>query len=150
MNVETVFENEGKIPKKYTADGEDINPPFTISSFPKETESLVLICDDPDAEKVAGFTWIHWIVYNIPVTSEKIVIKENSVPGTQLINSFKIQDYGGPSPPKGSGVHNYHFKFFALNKILTLLEDAGINELKKSIKESVIDKAEIVGTYTRD
>jgi len=42
------FENEGKIPSKYTCDGENVSPQLTISDVPAETKSLVLIMDDPD------------------------------------------------------------------------------------------------------
>ena len=43
------FKHQEMIPKKYTCQGEDINPPLSIQDVPKEAKSLVLIVDDPDA-----------------------------------------------------------------------------------------------------
>ena len=43
------FKHNGAIPKTYTCDGENINPPLEISGIPKGTKSLALIVDDPDA-----------------------------------------------------------------------------------------------------
>ena len=45
----TAFENNGKIPEKYTCKGVNVNPPLSFAEVPEETGSLVLIVDDPDA-----------------------------------------------------------------------------------------------------
>ncbi|NQV04839.1 MAG: YbhB/YbcL family Raf kinase inhibitor-like protein, partial [Candidatus Omnitrophica bacterium] len=42
------FENNGFIPKKFTCQGEDINPALIIEGIPEGTKSLTLIVDDPD------------------------------------------------------------------------------------------------------
>ena len=76
------FENNGFIPSKYTCDGDNINPVLLIEGAPEATQSLALIVDDPDAPMG---TWDHWIVWNISPTEK---IEENSVPGTEGLNSF--------------------------------------------------------------
>ena len=62
------FEHEGKIPAKYTCDGENINPPLKITDIPSGAKSLVLIMDDPDVPKHLrkDGMWDHWVVFNIP------------------------------------------------------------------------------------
>jgi len=47
-----MFEQEGKIPSKYTCDGENISPPLTISDVPTEAKTLALIMDELGVEKV--------------------------------------------------------------------------------------------------
>ena len=47
--MSSAFKNNGLIPRMYTCDGEDVNPPLTIDGLPQGTKSLVLIVDDPDA-----------------------------------------------------------------------------------------------------
>lgn len=139
------FENNEKIPAKYTCDGENINPPLEIEGMPQEAQSLVLISDDPDAP--AG-TWVHWLVWNIDPTTKKI--EENSVPSgaSEGITSFGRPGYGGPCPP--SGTHHYYFKVYALDSKLDLSPAGNIDDLERAMDGHILDKAEIVGLYSRD
>ena len=61
------FKHNSFIPAKYTCDGENVNPSLIIENLPKNTASLALIVDDPDAPMG---NWDHWIVWNIPIISE--------------------------------------------------------------------------------
>ena len=63
------FKQGEAIPTKYTCEGEDINPPLLIKNIPAGTKSLALIVDDPDAPMG---TWVHWVVFNIPLTTNSI------------------------------------------------------------------------------
>ena len=136
-----VFENNGLIPAKYTCDGDDINPPLRIEGIPKETVSLTLIVDDPDAPRG---TWVHWVVWDIPPTER---IEENSVPGTEGLNDSRRRTYGGPCPP--SGTHRYFFKVYALDNRLNLRPDSRKADVERAMGTHVIAKGEIVGLYRR-
>nr|MDO8132980.1 YbhB/YbcL family Raf kinase inhibitor-like protein [Candidatus Njordarchaeum guaymaensis] len=135
------FENKGSIPSKYTCDGRDVNPPLKIEDIPKETQSLVLIVDDPDAP--AG-TFDHWIVWNIPPTER---IEENSVPGTEGLNDLRKHSYGGPCPP--SGTHRYFFKVYALDTKLSLNPNSRKRDLEKAMTGHILAKGELIGLYRR-
>ena len=91
------FENGGEIPKKYTCDRANVNPPLKIESVPSKTKSLALVFDDVDAP---GGSYVHWILSNIDPTIKEI--QENSVPegAVQGMNDFKKRNYGGPCPPQ--------------------------------------------------
>lgn len=139
-----VFENNQFIPAKYTCDGEDVNPPLSISEIPEEAKSLVLIIDDPDAP---GGTWDHWVVWNIsPLISQ---IKENELPAGAVegLNDFKRHSYGGPCPP--SGVHHYHFKLYALSKELEINPFSKKEDVERAMDGSILDQAELIGLYQR-
>ena len=144
MIIQSVFKNNEKIPVKYTADGENINPSINILDSPKNTKSFVLFIEDPDAP--AG-TWIHWVVFDIPVNIRRI--EENSVPfGAKLgKNSMKMLDYHGPAPP--SGVHRYFFKFYALDNVLDLNEGASKPEIENAMSGHILEKTELMGVYGR-
>jgi len=135
------FENNKSIPSKYTCDGDDVNPTLNIEGIPKETKSMVLIVDDPDAPMG---TWDHWIVWNIPPTNK---IEENSVPGTEGLNDFRKHSYGGPCPP--SGTHRYFFKIYALDTKLDLNPNSRKKDVENAMKDHILAKGELVGLYSR-
>lgn len=145
MKLESpAFEHNQKIPSKYTCDGKNINPPLKIESVPEATKSLVLIMDDPDAPRG---TWVHWTLWNIsPDTKE---IPENSVPAgaVQGQTSFGKPGYGGPCPP--SGTHRYFFKLYALDATLELSPQADRATLETAMEGRILDKAELIGLYSR-
>lgn len=137
----STFENKKRIPTKYTCDGDDVNPPLTIKGASKETKSLVLIIDDPDA--TIGM-WNHWLVWNIPPTHK---IKENSIPGTQGVNTAGKRAYGGPCPP--SGTHRYFFKVYALDIKLNLNPNSRKEDLEKAMQGHILAEGELLGLYRR-
>ncbi len=136
------FTDQGQLPKKFTADGKEINPALNIENIPDGTQSLVLIMDDPDAP---GATFTHWVVYDIPVVSN---IEEDSIPGKQGLNTARQKDYVSPRPP--SGTHRYVFKVFALDKKLNLPEGASRQMVEKAMEGHILDKAEITSLYKRE
>ena len=135
------FGHNQMIPKKYTCQGQDINPPLDISGIPEGTKSLILIVDDPDAP--IG-TWDHWFVYDILPQAK---IEENTIPGQQSKNSFGKVNYGGPCPP--SGTHRYFFKLYALDETLNLPSESTKADLEKAMHGHILETAELVGIYGR-
>jgi Raf kinase inhibitor-like YbhB/YbcL family protein len=140
----TAFNPEELIPKKYTCQGEDVNPELTIHGIPEETKSLVLIMDDPDAP---SGTWDHWVVWNIdPV----LKIAEDSIPKGGVVgkNSWDRNDYGGPCPP--SGTHRYFFKLYALDTQLALDEEkSNKKNVENAMKGHIIEQAVLMGKYKK-
>ncbi len=138
----TAFENNKIIPKKYSCDGEEVNPPLTIEGLPSATKTVALVVDDPDAPRG---TFDHWVVFNIPPS---VKIAENSVPGTQGMNSAGQQDYIGMCPP--SGTHRYFFKVYALDAKLDLKSGSTRKkDLEKVMQGHVLAKGELIGLYSR-
>ncbi len=135
----SAFKSMQPIPTKYTCEGKDNNPPIDIEGIPDKAHSLVLIVDDPDAP---GKTWVHWLVWNIPITHH---IKENSVPGEQGWNDFKRITWGGPCPP--SGTHRYFFKVYALDSLLELPSSTTKKELEQAMGDHILAYGELVGLY---
>lgn len=137
----TAFEDKGFIPKKYTCDGEDVNPPLNVEGIPEGAKSLVLIVEDPDAPMG---TWVHWVVWNIPPTGK---IEEDSVPGVEGVNDFNKRSYGGPCPPFGT--HRYFFKVYALDAELSLDPSSRKEDVERAMEGRVLAKGELVGLYRR-
>ncbi len=148
----TVFEEGGSIPPRYTCVNADISPPLewniTEVSLPSDG-SIALICDDPDAP---SGTWVHWVIFNLP--PETISLPEMVMPREELengamqgSNSWGNIGYSGPCPP--SGTHRYYFKIYALDTKLDLTPGVTNEELLKAMEGHLIDKGQIMGTYTR-
>jgi Raf kinase inhibitor-like YbhB/YbcL family protein len=133
------FQNDQKIPVKFTCDGEGVNPPLKINGVPPEAESLAIIVEDPDAPS-GLFT--HWLVWNVSAKGE---VLENSVPGVEGTNSSGRASYAKPCPP--SGRHRYIFRVYALDVELNLGEGASRRELEQAMNDHVIAKGELTGLY---
>ncbi|GAB6073646.1 YbhB/YbcL family Raf kinase inhibitor-like protein [Nautilia lithotrophica] len=143
------FKNNAFIPKKYTCDGLNISIPLIIKNIPKNTKSLAVIMQDPDAP-FGVFT--HWILYNIPLKISKI---PENLPKTEItnfglqgINDFNKIGYGGPCPPPGKP-HHYIITAIALNKNIDLKPGLTIKEFLDKIKTNIISYTQYIGLYKR-
>lgn len=137
----SVFNENDLIPAKYTCDGANVNPPLDIEGIPEQAKCLALIVDDPDAPKG---TWVHWVVWNIPITHH---LKEKTVHGNEGLNDFGRRAYGGPCPP--SGKHRYFFKVYALDELLDLPPAIHKLQLEKAMSGHILAFGELIGLYQR-
>jgi hypothetical protein len=147
------FKHEGMIPARYTCDGQDISPALEWSGIPAAAKSLALIVDDPDAPDPAApkMTWVHWVLYNIPTEAQRLLedIPAASLPaGTKEgVNDWGRTGYGGPCPPIGR--HRYFFKLYALDTVLSDLQQPSKTQVEKAFEGHILAKAELVGMYQR-
>lgn len=141
------FGDGGRIPDEYARAGRDVNPPLRIDGVTDDAESLLLLVDDPDAERVAGKVWVHWLVWNIP--SDAHEIPENWDPGAvgavEGENSFEEVGYSGPDPP--GEIHTYRFKLYALDEVLDLERGATRDEANDAAAGRVLERTQLTGTY---
>ncbi len=137
------FANNGAIPSEFTCDSSNINPELTISEVPKNSKSLALIMDDPDAP--IG-TFVHWVVWNIPAETRQIQ-KSTEPSGIHGKGGSGKLGYIGPCPP--SGTHRYFFKLYALDLILGLPEGSAKKDLEMAMQGHILEKTELMGTYKR-
>lgn len=142
-----VFENQQHIPTKYTCDGPNVSPPLRIDDVSPFATSLVLIMDDPDAP---GGTFTHWTMWNMP--AKNMPMEEGTIPTGAIegITSFNQPGYGGPCPPKNTGVHHYRFKLYAIDTTLPLDDTATVEEITNAIEGHVLESCSLVGLYTKD
>jgi Raf kinase inhibitor-like YbhB/YbcL family protein len=138
------FADNQAIPDRYTCNGANISPPLRFEHIPAHAKSLALIVDDPDAP---SGTWTHWMVWNMsPRTME---LAERAEPREAVVgkNDFYHNSYGGPCPP--SGTHRYFFRLYALDTVLETAGHATRTQLEKTMQPHIIEKAELMGTYTK-
>ncbi len=148
--LSAAFVMNAAIPTNYTCSGRDISPPLSWSAPPAGTQSIAILCDDPDAP--VG-DWVHWVIFNLPANTNSLpeaVPAKSQLPNgaTQGMNDFGRGGYGGPCPPSGKP-HRYFFKVFALDTKLSLTSKASKKELLRAIEGHVVAKGELVGTFKR-
>lgn len=148
--ISTAFEDGKTIPIKYTCDADNISPPLVWSNLPDGTQSLTLICDDPDAPMG---TFVHWVLYDMPATVTEL---PEALPRGETLengakqgrNSAKRTGYTGPCPPPGRP-HRYFFKLYAVDKMLGLSPGADKGEVLSAMEGHVLGESQFMGTYKR-
>ncbi len=150
----TSFKDGGMIPSLYACNGKNESPELNWKGAPPKTKSFALVVEDPDASIQ---TWIHWVIYNIPVkpagisdnTYElleafpRVDKMDNGI--LQGSNDFKKVGYDGPCPP--SGMHRYYFELYALDSTLSLSAGMPKDLLVKAMKGHILAKTQIMGLY---
>ena len=137
---------DGIIPDQYSSckKGSNTIPPLIISKIPAAAKALALIVDDPDAP---AKVWVHWLVFNIPVSSPTLHIDGVPAGARQGRNDYGNNRYDGPCPP--SGTHTYVFRAYALDAPLTLQNGATRQELNAALKVHAIAQEKLSAKYTR-
>ena len=141
----SAFSNRSEIPRKYGYKNDNVNPPLEISGVSQDTQSLVLIMDDPDAQAAVGKVWVHWTIWNIvPNVTE---IAESSTPSNSIEGKTDFGEigYGGPAPPDKT--HTYVFKLYALDSKLDLPQGSSKTQIEEAMKGHILDDTILNGTY---
>ena len=155
------FEDGGVIPRKCGYKNGNEEPALAVTGISEETESLVLIMDDPDAMGAVGKVWVHWVVWDIiPEENDyasgtrhdeiENLFMDHSE-GTDRyyegMTDFGECGYGGPAPPDKR--HTYVLKLYALDcKELTCAEcKATKADVEKAMEGHIIEQTQLTGTY---
>lgn len=145
------FQNNSEIPRKYTCEGSDISPPLQWGNVPPDTKSLALIVEDPDAPdpKAPERIWVHFLIYNIPVSSNRLAEGLQRPPsGAQFgVNDWNREGWGGPCPPKGK--HRYFHKLFALDRTLEFPRPPTKSQLEEAMRGHILAESQLIGLYEK-
>lgn len=144
MNISSNDFNTGQaIPAKFSCDGKNVAPSLVFSAVPTTAASLAVSVTDMDAP-AGEFT--HWLVWNIPSATTTITGKlpEGSVEGR---NGFGHNGYGGPCPP--TGTHNYVFRLYALDSVLSLPAGSDRAAFDSAVASHTLLTTDMTGTYER-
>jgi Raf kinase inhibitor-like YbhB/YbcL family protein len=138
----TAFDEGGRIPVRFTCDGDQTSPELAWTGGGKPA-AWALVVDDPDAPG----TFVHWVVLDIPAATRSLA--EGSAPAgaTQVANSAGSASYAGPCPP--SGTHHYRFTVYALPATTGLSGSADPDEAIAKVRSSATAQGTLVGLYSR-
>jgi Raf kinase inhibitor-like YbhB/YbcL family protein len=138
----------GDIPVLFSCDGDDLAPHLMWTGAPRNTQSFVLVMEDPDAPDAPSGTFTHWLVFDIPADCTDLPSGSRSDGvGLSGLNSSGKLGYMGPCPP--SGTHRYVFRLVALDlKTLSLIAGASRQAVERMMADHTIATAELLGHYT--
>ncbi|WP_157216354.1 YbhB/YbcL family Raf kinase inhibitor-like protein [Flavisphingomonas formosensis] len=148
------FANGGRLPERFTADGEGVSPPLVWGPVPAGTACLALIVEDPDAP--APNPLVHAIVWAIPPDEHRLaegaIVRdgEGGADGSDVgRNSVFAEGWLPPDPPSGHGSHDYVFQLFALASTPDLGTNPGRSEITSALAGNILAAGMLVGTYSR-
>ena len=145
----SAFAPGSAIPAKYTCEGHDTSPPLAWKGAPEGTRSFALVVSDPDAPdpKAPKMTWIHWVLYDIPVATSALAEGVSAPPAGARAgtNDWNKSGYGGPCPPVGR--HRYVHTVYALDALLGDLGEVTKAELEKAMQGHILGQGQLIGTY---
>lgn len=139
------FHSGATLPTRATIDGDGTPPALQWGVLDPAAGSFVVVCEDPDARGTSPF--VHWLVYDIPGTTQSLDGNLNDF--REGLNDRGQPGYAPAAPPRGAGLHHYHFQLFALNNELTLPAGRDCDRLLAAISGHVTAWGEIVGVYQR-
>jgi Raf kinase inhibitor-like YbhB/YbcL family protein len=148
--ISPAFADGAEIPQKFSRLGENLLPPLKWNGAPPDVKSYVLVVEDLDAP--SGI-FHHCGVFNIPADWDGLPQSIDTAPGPGVPLRFVENDFGnirydGPQPPKGHGVHHYHFRLAALEvPSLSVPASAGVDAMWREAKKYTLSQASLTGTF---
>ena len=141
----SAFTNGGRIPARFTCDGEEVAPPLRWTGGPPAEEYAVVVVDRNADE------FVHWIVYGIPGTVTSLGPDAAAPGATQGRNSFDKLGYGGPCPPQTGSAHVYVFTVYSLRlpRAARVPSGASLEEVVDAIRCCIQAQGSLTGTYER-
>lgn len=129
--------------------GGNQSPQLSWKEIPKNTQSFLLVVNDPDA-KPNGY--VHWLVYINDPTSSQLQVNQKPTAKDDFVfglNGNHDNNYFGPCPPKGTGVHHYNFILYALNTRISkaLAITMSLQDFENQMQGHVIEQAKLIGLY---
>lgn len=150
------FPNEGRLPPRFTEDGEGVSPPLVWGPLPEGVASLALLVEDADAPTPQPL--VHAVVWDLPPDAGRL--EEGAITAEAEAgagdgrdvgrNSFRGEGWLPPDPPTGHGEHRYAFQLFALDGDCgDPGENPGRSKMLEAMEGHILAAGLLVGTYSR-
>lgn len=148
------FPPGGRLPERFTADGQGVSPPLTWRGVPDGTECLALIVEDPDAPTPRPM--VHAIVVDIAAElgglAEGAIQPDGAGTSDKNVgrNSGLSEGWLPPDPPTGHGSHDYVFQLLALGPGEGSDDESpGRTDFHDYVSGRVVGAGVLIGTYSR-
>lgn len=147
----SAFEYGRAVPVEFTCPGAGRSPPLSVSEVPPETETFVLVMDDPDA---GSRPYVRWLVWDVPADRTSWPA---GVPGGETVDELDGADQGtnsrGPwatwDPARRRTTGRTRFVLYALGSSLGLGPGASRSTVESAIEGTRYGTTRLRGTYDR-
>lgn len=132
----------------YGKRGSEISIPFYIEEAPENTKSFAFLFEDKDAIPVCGFSFIHWVGWNLKRNEIEAGESETATDFVQGFHSISNEcpaHYVGMAPPDKD--HTYELHVYALDCMLTLDENHYFNDLYWAMEGHILEETILKGIY---
>ena len=157
------FADGGRLPPRFTADGEGVSPPLVWGDPPAGTVRMALVVEDADAP--TPHPLVHAVIWGIAPVAGRLAegairpdgggdadadLADGADRRAVGRNSFFGEGWLPPDPPTGHGAHRYAFQLFALG---AGAGDPGETPRRGDVVAAmtghVLAAAVLIGTYSR-
>lgn len=150
------FNDGGRLPDRFTADGAGVSPPLHWRDPPAGTARLALLVEDADSPTPQPL--VHAVLWGLPPLAgqlaEGAITADGGGDGQGRDvgrNSYLSEGWLPPDPPTGHGEHRYAFQLFALSGDAP---DPGRNPGRAALVEAmtgrVLAAGVLIGAYSRE
>ena len=148
------FTNGGRLPERFTADGDGVSPPLFWTGLPEGTHCVALLVEDPDAP--APVPLVHAVIWGLPANAGRLeegaIVpdsrRDDDAGGDVGRNSYLREGWLPPDPPTGHGPHNYAFQVFALGPPTDPKLEPGPNPSRSAIVKAMAGRVLAAGLLT--
>lgn len=144
---------DGRIPVRYSKDGDNVSPPLEWSDLPADTKELALLFESITPQTQEPF--VQWLVYAIPPDTgalpEGYQHKRDPKEPLDVLQGRNALDnvgYDGPLGTLNRSVR-YRFRLFALDAPLDLPPGADKEEFLQTSTGHVLEQSDLIATYQR-
>lgn len=143
---------DGRIPVRYTCDGEAISPPLLVEGLPRGTESVAIFAEWLRSYS-PGTTWLLWNLppddpLEIPAGIPKVSRPETPPGAVQGTNAEGVVGYRSPCH-ETPGQNDYRFAVLALSSPLGLEPGSGRDAFDDAVAGSVRSSTSLQAVYDR-
>jgi Raf kinase inhibitor-like YbhB/YbcL family protein len=144
---------DGKIPVRYSKDGENVSPPLAWSDLPAGTRELALLFENITPATKEPF--VQWLVYKLPPDQgglpEGYKHKRDPKEPVDVLhgrNALGNIGYDGPLGTLNRTIR-YRIRLFALDRPLELSPGLDKEAFLAAASGHVLEQADLIATYER-
>jgi hypothetical protein len=144
---------DGRIPVRYSKDGENVSPPLAWSDLPADTKELALLFENITPQTQEPF--VQWLVYAIPPDQKGLPdgYKHKRDPKEPVDvmhgrNALENVGYDGPLGTLNRTIR-YRFRLSALDAPLDLPPGVDKEKFLEASSGHVLEQSDLIATYER-